>query len=311
MEPERPLGVFAGLATLDVIQRADSVPGPNRKVTAEWQAVAAGGPAANAAVVFAALGGRARLLTSLGDGPVAALIRDDLEKHGVEVLDVGGPGVQPPVSSVIVNTVTGDRAVVSTDAGRQSPAPPGSLPLLLDGASVTLLDGHHAELAQGTAEEAVRQRVPVVLDAGRWRPVMASLLPAVRAAVCSADFRLPESSDPSGTVTMLRQRGVPLVAVTHGADPVHWSDGHASGQVPVPQVDAVDTLAAGDFFHGAFCRFFAAGLDGPEGPFPAQLAAAAEIAALSCTGLGPREWLNELQGPRTAASPERPGRKAM
>jgi len=39
----RPRGVFAGLATLDVIHRIDAAPGPNQKITAHAQFVAAGG----------------------------------------------------------------------------------------------------------------------------------------------------------------------------------------------------------------------------------------------------------------------------
>src|SRR5690625_5980424 len=66
----RPRGVFAGLATLDVIHRVDASPGPDEKVTALSQFVAAGGPAANAAVTFAALGGHAVLLTALGRSPI-------------------------------------------------------------------------------------------------------------------------------------------------------------------------------------------------------------------------------------------------
>lgn len=48
--PESPHGLFVGLSTLDVIHRIDKRPGRNEKVTALAQFVAAGGPAANAAV---------------------------------------------------------------------------------------------------------------------------------------------------------------------------------------------------------------------------------------------------------------------
>ena len=56
-----PTGVFVGLATLDVIHRITAPPAVNEKITARQQFVAAGGPATNAAVTFAALGGRADL----------------------------------------------------------------------------------------------------------------------------------------------------------------------------------------------------------------------------------------------------------
>ena len=64
-----PAGLFVGLVTLDLVQRVDKAPGPNEKVVAFAADIAAGGPATNAAVTFAALGGRATLVTSRGPVP--------------------------------------------------------------------------------------------------------------------------------------------------------------------------------------------------------------------------------------------------
>ena len=55
--PAAPVGVFVGLTVLDVVHRVTALPGRNEKITALSQFLAAGGPAANAAVIFAALGG--------------------------------------------------------------------------------------------------------------------------------------------------------------------------------------------------------------------------------------------------------------
>ena len=79
--PRAPGALFAGLCTLDIIQAVASVPGPNEKVTALDKTVAAGGPAANAAVAFAFLGGGATLLAA-GAVPVPA----------VDVADTSGAG---------------------------------------------------------------------------------------------------------------------------------------------------------------------------------------------------------------------------
>jgi sugar/nucleoside kinase (ribokinase family) len=297
-----PLGVFVGLTTLDVIQRADRVPGPNEKITASWQACAAGGPAANAAVVFAALGGRARLLTAVGTGPAARIIREDLEQHGVEIIDVDPDGgTEAAISSVIVNAVTGDRSVVSLDAAGHDVPEPEDLDRLLEGAAVVLMDGHHPRLAAAAGRSAARQQLPVVLDAGRWRPVMDQLLPVARAVICSADFRVPGTADPAASAAAVVGRGVPLVAVTRGSEPVLWWDAEGSGEVPVRPVEVVDTLGAGDFFHGAFCWF----LTRPGLAFAERLGAAAEVSGVSCAHLGPRSWLDDLRdlglAPRPAA----------
>src|SRR5699024_7964423 len=105
-----------GLTTMDVLHRADRRPGANEKITAVRQDVAAGGPAANAAVTFAVLGGRARLLTALGRGGPALVARADLTGHGVEIHDAADDDYPLAVSAVLVDDATGERSVVSADA---------------------------------------------------------------------------------------------------------------------------------------------------------------------------------------------------
>lgn len=103
--------LFAGLTTLDVLHRLDHVPDPLLKVTSTDFTMAAGGPATNAAVTYAALCAASRalsassdevgatshplvssgdapmLLTALGEGPVSAFLTADLAAAGVHVLD--------------------------------------------------------------------------------------------------------------------------------------------------------------------------------------------------------------------------------
>ncbi len=306
-EAPGPLGVFVGLATLDVIHRVARRAGPNEKVTAVRQDIAAGGPAANAAVTFAALGGRARLITALGADRLAGVIADELRSCGVEVIDVGPQDATPPaVSAITVDDSTGVRSVTSVDAtGRGTPAAaPDGWGGLLAGAAVVLLDGHHPVLAAAAGPAAVAAGIPVVLDAGRWKPVMAELVPCSSDVICSADFRWPDSSDTaSSAAAMLAAAGTrrepvstaagpAAVAVTNGADPVLWWQGGAAGEVAVPQVIAVDTLGAGDAFHGAYALL----RTDAELSLPQRLAGAADVAALRVSVTGPRDWLTRLPG---------------
>lgn len=306
-ESRRSLGVFVGLATLDVVHRVERRPHANEKVTALRQDVAAGGPAANAAVVFAALGGHARLVTALGTGPVARVIRAELEAWGVEVVDVAPDApTAPPVSAVAITESTGDRAVTSMDAAAHDVAPPADLARHLAGAQVVLLDGHHARLTVAAAHAAhgdgrpVPERALVVLDAGRWRPTMAHLLESVDVAICSADFRAPGASDARASAVALLERGVGNVVTTFGGDPVRWwrptGSGRAdSGTIAVPRVAVVDTLGAGDAFHGAFAWFASQRpLDEEGAVIRRALDSAARVASFRCTIPGPRAWLEAL-----------------
>lgn len=213
---------FAGLTTLDVVHRAAVPPTRNQKVTATRQDVAAGGPAANAAVTAAALGARAVLITALGQGPVAAAARADLEAHGVEILDTAAPDFPLAVSAVLVDDATGDRSVVSPDGALATALAPatGSLQTLPRPDAV-LLDGHHPEIARAVLAHlaTATPRPALVLDAGRYRPIFEDLLPHADVAALSADFAFPETGD---TAPAALARGATAVVITHGPDPVEW-----------------------------------------------------------------------------------------
>jgi sugar/nucleoside kinase (ribokinase family) len=286
-----PVGVFVGLATLDVIHRIAKAPAVNQKITSTAQFVAAGGPAANAAVTFAGLGGDAILVTALGDDPVAELIRADLAAYGVSVVDAAaGTTRAVPVSAVSVVESTGDRSVVSLDAVNSDASPPGELGDLVADADVVLVDGHHPLIARAAARLAAARDTTLVVDAGRWKPVMREVIPHATDMVCSNDFRMPGADNPKSTATELVRSGVRTVVSTHGGDPVEWWSDGESGSVPVEPVVVVDTLGAGDAFHGAY-SFFSTQI---ESGVAERINRSARVAALRCSVVGPRTWLSEL-----------------
>lgn len=295
----QPVGLFVGLCTLDVVQLVDHVPGPDEKLTAHDQTVAAGGPAANAAAVFAHLGGRARLLTGLGSHPLARTAAADLAALGVTVDDLAADTAEPPaVSSVLVTAASGRRAVASTNAGRHRLAAPDGLDALVAGCDIVELDGHHMELAIAAARAARAAGRPTVLDGGSWKEGTQTLLSSVDVAVCSADFRPPGTRTPAQTLAYLHAQGVTWAAVSRGADPVVWSGPDGEGVVEVAPTTVADTLGAGDFLHGAFayhwasaCGVGAAGGRDRADRFAVALARAAEVASRSCASFGTRSWM--------------------
>lgn len=282
-----PSGLFVGLATLDVIQRVERLPGPDEKVVATRADIAAGGPATGAALAFAALGGRATLLSSLGSGPLAGLVRDDLERHRVKVVDQARGTTDVAVSAVAIIDATGERSVVSRNAEDVEVAAPGDLERRVAEADVVLVDGHHPQLAMTAANCARACGVTVILDAGSWKPVLTELLPLTTMAVCSSAFRLPGGEPSSAS---LIEQGPEFVAVTDGPNAVRWCTRRRAGVVPVPTVTVRDSLGAGDTFHGAFAHALALGAT-PED----ALRSAVEIASMRVTYVGPRSWMSDTR----------------
>ena len=299
--------LFTGLATVDLVQRVDRFPAADEKVQSASVDVAAGGPAANAAVTAAALGAplgiEVILAGVVGAHPLGDLLRADLAAHGVTLLDAAPEATEPPpVSAVTVLSATGERTIVSRTAGDRVVAVP-SRDFLPD-ADLTLVDGHHPALAVAAARSARR----LLVDAGSWRPVFAQIFPYAEVVACSGDFRhpaaggrndsprsaagdggLPRPATGHDDAAIAAAVAAPHVVITHGAAPVTWFSAGRSGEIPVPHVTAVDTAGAGDAFHGALAVALAQGQD-----LQTSIGYACRAAAVRVAHAGPRAWLSHL-----------------
>lgn len=285
--------LFVGLCTLDVIQSVDHVPGSNDKITALRQTIAAGGPATNAAVTYAHLGGISTLLTSVGTHPLASGVLADLTQAQVNLADLSARSEEPPsLSSVLVTAGSGDRAVVSVNASHQAFAAPDYLHQLVEDCALVEVDGHHPGVAEAALRIARENEKITVLDGGSWKSGTGTLLADCDVVVCSSNFHPPGADTPGRVLAFLHEHGVKWPAITNGSNPIIWRDGSEVHSLEVPGVHVVDTLAAGDVFHGALAWMLAAQRKPDSGSFRQALAFAAHVAAASCQHFGSREWMN-------------------
>ncbi|MBH8552152.1 sugar kinase [Nostocaceae cyanobacterium CENA357] len=284
--PKSFRGLFVGLVTLDLIYLADSTPRNNQKIVATDYTVAAGGPATNASVTFSHLGNQAQVLGVIGSHPMTQLIRGDLNKYKVAIADLEpNTTLPPPVSSIIVTQATGERAVVSINAVKTQ-ASHTSIPSdILQNVDVVLIDGHQMAVSYDIALMAKAQNIPVIIDGGSWKTGFEQVLPFTDYAVCSANFHPPFCHTEQEVFAYLDAFKIPHIAITHGEKPIAYLSSGQAGTLTVPSVQAVDTLGAGDIFHGAFCNYIL------QESFTDALAQAAQIAADSCRFFGTRRWM--------------------
>ncbi|TVR99718.1 MAG: sugar kinase [Rhodospirillales bacterium] len=300
-----PRGLFAGIVTMDLQFAVPGFPERNAKTYADAWAVAPGGPATNAATVFAHLGGAATLVTGVGRHPLTDFIMADLATSGIALVDLhAGQAVVPPIVSIISSRDNGDRTVITRRPDPVTTAPDPSILGAVDGADICLVDGFFLEAALALAARARDRGVPVVLDGGSWKEGLERLLALTDIAVVSERFRPPDLPAGTDVLTALHERfGCRRIAVTRGERGIRaFEDGHRF-EVAAAPVAAVDTLAAGDFFHGAFCFAHATGQS-----FPAALAFAARVAGRSCAHFGTRAWLDHIDDLRGEAQSFAPAR---
>jgi sugar/nucleoside kinase (ribokinase family) len=282
-------GLFVGLTTLDCLYQADHPPTANEKVVAHKSLLVAGGPATNAAVAFAQLGGtqgnQAVLATVLGKHPLTTLLREDLQEYGVTLTDLDPERLSPPpVSSIVVTQATGERAVVASNAGDRQAAIAQIPPDILKGVDILLIDGHQMAVGARIAQWAKAQNIPVVVDAGSWKPGFETVLALADTVVASANFSPPDCANAKEVFAYLKALKVPQRVITRGAEPILYQAADSSGEIEIPQVRAVDTLGAGDIFHGAFCHFSI------THEFTEALLKASRSASFACQYWGTRDW---------------------
>jgi sugar/nucleoside kinase (ribokinase family) len=290
------------MTTLDVIQRIAEPVLIGRKSVSREAELAAGGPAANAAVTAAALlapTGAVRLVSALGGGDAARLAAADLGRHRVGVDDCA-PAEWPLTVATCIVDEAGERTVVSA-GGRQTGFDlTGEARATVQVADVLLLDGHHPTLAEQAlairADTSPRvARGPVVLDAGSAKPRAEQWLSSVDVLAASADYGVGLGMEPDAVLEHGLAAGCAAVIVTDGARPVRWRvAGGTTRWLTPPRVRAVDTLGAGDAFHGALAAALAGRGACWRESVDEAVASATVVASRRVGVAGARQWLGGL-----------------
>lgn len=248
-----------GCATMDHIFSVARIPQQPLKFRARDFRAVGGGNAATAAVAIARLGGRAHLIARLGDDPIGDAILRELGTQGVDRSLVHRfPGCGSSLSSILVDD-QGERMVVNY-FDRKIPHDADWLPPIPDGVSAVLADAHWLEGDLELFRRANEAGIPTILD-GDMPACAPELIRASAVAAFSAPG-LEAATGVRGIADGLRRAasmGSGVMLATDGANGVFWLAGGELRHQPAHVVQAVDTLAAGDVFHGALALAIAEG----------------------------------------------------
>jgi len=283
-----PRILCTGIAVLDEIFRVEEFPPPDGKAQASEFVAVGGGCAANAAIAIARLGGQASFAGPLGgppgNEPVSDRILTGLARDGVDCAGcVRVDGVASAVSAIFVNA-RGERTIATYRDQRLDVVTPRDPGALAAAADAVLADNRFPNFTLPICRAALRRGVPVVLDADKPAQPNDPMFAACSHVVFSAEGlrATMRTDDLAAGLQRFGERTNAFLAVTDGSAPVLWRDEtDAIRRLPVFRIAAVDTLAAGDVFHGAFALALIEGRDA-EG----ALRFAAAAAGLKCTRFG-------------------------
>ena len=278
--------VIVGSITMDLVTRTPRIPAIGQTLIGTTFETTPGGKGANQAVAASRLGYPVAMVAKVGDDAYGPALVENLRRAGVQTAAMsraaGSSGLAPMFVAddgsnaiVVVPGANGkmDRAAVDEHADliRSAGMVLCQLEIPMDTLSYTL-------------DFCARAGVPVMLD-----PAPAAALPdAVWKNVAwftpnetEAAFYVGDGATAEESAKRLLAKGLRGVVLKRGAEGAYVAvAGGRAGWVKPFKVDAIDTVAAGDCFNGAFA---VALLEGPNpGHDPWAAARFANAAAAIC-----------------------------
>ncbi|HLW79789.1 MAG TPA: ribokinase [Terriglobia bacterium] len=292
--------VVVGSLNMDLVACASRIPVAGETITGHTFFDGAGGKGANQAFAAARLGGRVSMLGRVGDDDYGRRMRSNLEQAGCDVSGV----------ETIDGSASGIALIFVADSGQNSI-------VIVPGAN-SRFSPQHVEAAHDDFQGAtsvllqLENPLPTVIAAahqGRAAGARVILDPAPAQPLPDELFRLidiltPNETEaailaglPPGRVDVphamaiahsLRERGAGTVVVKLGDQGCVLAADGAARHLPVRQVEAVDTTAAGDVFNGALAVALSEGMDLASACGFANRAAAVSVTRMGTQVAAPR-----------------------
>jgi len=265
--------------------RVENFPAPGTKVAASDFVITGGGCAANAAVAIARLNGRVAFAGPLGgtNDPISTRIVADLTAEGIDCsgavrIDGGTASV-----SLILLDAQGEKTIATRRGVKLGQVLPADAGKLVADADAVLVDNRFPEFVTAVCRAAQARKIPIVVDLDLATRVDDALLALGTHVVASTEaLRATTGIDDCGAgLQRLAEQLKCFLAVTDGPNGIYWLEDRQLRHMPAFAVQAIDSLGAGDAFHGAFTLALAEGRD-----LHGAMRFAGATAALKCTTFG-------------------------
>ncbi|AXC32591.1 MULTISPECIES: ribokinase [Raoultella] len=294
--------VVLGSINADHILNLESFPTPGETVTGHHYQVAFGGKGANQAVAAGRSGADIAFIACTGDDDIGERVRRQLERDRIDVAPVRAVNAQSTGVALIFVNAEGEN-VIGIHAGANA-----ALSVEQVEAEKARIAGAQALLMQlesplesvlAAAKIAHQHQTTVVLNPAPARHLPDELLslidiitPNETEAEKLTGIRVENDDDAAKAARVLHEKGIGIVMITLGSRGVWVSHDGQGRRVPGFKVQAVDTIAAGDTFNGAFVTAL---LEGTALDEAIRFAHAAAAIAVTRKGAQPSvPWREEI-----------------
>jgi sulfofructose kinase len=275
-----------GMPVRDLTFRVPGVPARGSKEDATHFDEICGGNALNAAIGIVRLGGRASICGPMGDARETSsrFIFEQMAHEGIDTQHiVHMRGLVTPISAIMIDP-SGERTNVTFRDPELWKVELPDTDTLLEDCHAILTESRCAEFCTDLCAEARRRGIPVIVDVDGAMSLREGLLTASSHLVFSSEplQETADVSDDGEALKMIAKLTPSFLAGTRGPRGTIWLDEHQDLQeTPAFPVHTVDTLGAGDVFHGAFALAVT-----EQQELRQALRFASAAAALKCTQFG-------------------------
>jgi sulfofructose kinase len=285
--PKRiPRILCVGMPVRDLTFRVDGVPERGSKGGASHFDEICGGNALNAAIAIARLGGHASLTGPMGDSREMSskCIFEQLAHEGIDTTDlVHMKGLVTPISAIMIDP-SGERTIVTFRDPQLWKVRLPDIDRLLQDCDAILTENRCAEFATDLCVEARKRSIPVVVAVDHAMSLREGLLTASSHLIFSSEALRATAgiSHDADALKKIARLTPSFLAGTRGPQGTIWLDEQQElRETPAFPVHTVDTLGAGDVFHGAFALAVTENQD-----VQSALRFSSAAAALKCTRHG-------------------------
>ena len=283
-----------GRSCLDYIAVVNQFPKENQKAPLEFRLSEGGGQGSTASCCISQLGGKVAYVGKLGDDDEGRFCLKRLKDFSVatDYIEIIKEGITP-VAYAFITASGGERTILYERNRLPKISIDSTLENLLVSAKSVLLDPEVTYLGK-PLHTLKKDHVKIVYDGERWREGIEEMMAIADYFVPSSEFldakELHLADLPlSQKVMELNQRIFGRLIVTHGRDGAFYVHDDKLYHVAVPEVTAIDTIGAGDNFHGALALALAKDLDLHQ-----AVKFSVAVASLSCREYGGRKGIPEM-----------------
>ena len=283
--------VVLGGINMDLVTISARFPRPGETVVGSRFLTYPGGKGANQAVAAARMGAVTAMVGRVGDDVFGSQLIETLRDSGIKVDGVA-----------VAKDTTSGIAVINIDESAQNQiiqilgandtcgdAEAVRVGQALVNASTLLLQLEvSVDLSLKVAKEAFEQGKTVILDPGPVRHIPSEffaycsvITPNETEAQALVGFPVVDRTSAAQAAEQLLARGVGIAVVKLGAQGVYFANADGGDFVTPFQVDAIDSVAAGDAFNGALAVSLAEGATLEQS---VRMAAAAGALAVTKSG---------------------------